>query len=276
MMKSDAVDTAEKVATLGPAADRAAGRLRHLRPGLASIATFILDVAFPPSCPVCHAATERQGGLCPRCWRGIGFIERPFCERLGTPFAQDLGDGLLSAEVMADPPAFRRARAVARFDDGPVRVLVHRLKYGDRMELARPIAEWMARAGSDLLADADLVVAVPLHRRRLWLRRFNQAAALAEAVARIGGVRHRPFGLERVKATASQVGMTRTQRLANLQGAFRVPAAAAPEIEGRTVLLIDDVLTTGATLNAAARALLRAGAAQVDVLVFARVIRTAV
>ena len=202
----------------------------------------------------------------------MSFIERPFCERLGTPFAQDLGEGLLSAEVMAHPPAYGRARAVVRFEDGPARILVHRLKYGDGVELARPLGAWMARAGADVLSEADLVVAVPLHRRRLWLRRFNQAALLAHEVGRRAGVRHDDFALERVKTTASQVGMTRAQRLANMQGAFRVPAASVPDVARRRVLLVDDVLTTGATLDAAARTLLRAGAQSVDVLVFARVV----
>ena len=108
------------------------------------------------------------------------FIERPFCERLGTPFEQDLGEGLLSPQAMADPPVFRRARAVARFEDGPARRLVHRLKYSDRGDLARPLGAWMARAGAELIAEADVIVPVPLHPLRLWRRRFNQAAALAQ------------------------------------------------------------------------------------------------
>ncbi len=202
----------------------------------------------------------------------MNFIERPFCDRMGTPFAQDLGEGMLSAEALAGPPVFRRARAVVRFEDGPSRILVHRLKYGDRMELARPMGAWMARSGAALLAEAEVIVAVPLHRRRLWLRRFNQAAALADEVSRLSGVKHEPFALDRVKPTASQVGMTRAQRLVNLQGAFKVLDVMAPLIDRRRVVLIDDVLTTGATLNAAARALLRAGADTVDVLVFARVV----
>jgi predicted amidophosphoribosyltransferase len=115
------------------------------------------------------------------------FIERPFCERLGTPFEHDLGQGLVSPQAMADPPAFARARAVARFEDGPARALTHRLKYSDRAELARPIARWMARAGADVLADADLLTPVSLHPLRLWRRRFNHAAALAAEISRQTG-----------------------------------------------------------------------------------------
>lgn len=232
-----------------------------------------LDLLFPPACLACRRATGGgRPGLCGPCWSAVAFIERPFCERLGLPFAQDLGAGLLSPEAMADPPVFGRARAVARFEEGPARRLMHGLKYGDRLDLARPLGAWMARAGADLLAEADLVVPVPLHRSRLWRRQFNQAAVLAREVARGAGVAWDPFALRRVKATASQVGMSRPQRVANVQGAFAVHPERTVAVAGRRVLLIDDVLTTGSTLNAAARALLRAGAAGVDVLVFARVV----
>ena len=198
------------------------------------------------------------------------FIERPFCERLGTPFDQELGEGLLSPQAIADPPVFARARAVARFEDGPARKLAHRLKYSDRAELARPIARWMARAGADILADADFLVPVPLHRLRLWQRRFNQAALLAKEVSRWTGKPCDVGALLRVKATRSQVGLSRVQRAENLQGAFRVAEGAS--VRGRNVILVDDVLTSGATANAASRVLLRAGAKRVDVLVFARVV----
>ena len=156
-------------------------RLAHLwaRAGRAA-----LDTLYPPVCLACRAATSEAGALCSTCWRAMRFIERPFCDRLGTPFEHDLGEGLLSPQAVTDPPVFQRARAVARFEDGPARRLVHRLKYSDRGELARPMGAWMARAGADVLADADAIAPVPLHARRLWTRRFNQAAALAREVAR--------------------------------------------------------------------------------------------
>ncbi|MGH6867624.1 MAG: ComF family protein, partial [Methylocella sp.] len=156
------------------------------------------------------------------------------------------------------------------FEDGPVRNLVHRLKYSDRMELAKPLGAWMARAGNELLVEADLLVPVPLHRRRLAARRFNQANALAHAISANCGVLVDPFVLARIKATPSQVGLSRSQRALNMQGAFCVAEGMGARVEGRAIVLIDDVMTSGSTVNAASRALLRGGAKRVDVLVFAR------
>ena len=232
----------------------------------------VLDVIYPPSCLACRAAIAQSDQLCPSCWTRMRFIERPYCERLGTPFAQDLGAGIVSPQALADPPVYGRARAVAHFEDGPARHLVHRLKYGDRIELAKPMGRWMARAGAEVLVGADVLVPVPLHPKKLGARRFNQAMVLAQSISRQCGVPVSPTALSRVKVTQPQVGLSRAQRASNVQGAFRVLADAAFEVAGRRVVLVDDVLTSGATLNAAARALFRAGATSVDVLVFARVV----
>lgn len=234
----------------------------------------VVGLVYPPSCIACQAATAEAQALCARCWAGIGFIERPYCERLGTPFEVDLGPGLVSPAAIADPPVFARARAVCRFD-GAARELVHRLKYGDRTELALTLGRMMAQAGHELLAEADFIVPIPLHRTRLWTRRFNQAAALAQVLAQHSGVAFGPAALARVKRTKQQIGLTRPQRAENLQGAFKVLPGMKPLVEGRRILLVDDVLTTGATVNAAARALLRAGATEVDILTFARVVTDA-
>jgi ComF family protein len=242
------------------------------RARLGAAARAAVAVIYPPTCIGCGGATGEPHTLCARCWSAIQFIERPFCERLGTPFAVDLGIPLLSPAAIADPPVFERARVVARYDD-VARKLVHRLKYGDRLELARALGGLMTRSGAELLADAEVIVPVPLHRRRLWWRRFNQAMALAGAIARRSGVPCDPFLLARVKATKPQVGLSKAQRGENLQGAFRVPGEARPRLEGKRVLLVDDVMTTGATANAASRALLRGGAQAVDVLAFARVVQ---
>jgi ComF family protein len=249
-----------------------AGLARGL-PALRALSRAAADLVFPPACLACRAATQAHGSLCAACWSKVRFIERPFCERLGVPFPVDLGaEGLLSPEAVANPPVYSRARAVADFEDGPVRDLLHRLKYGDRLELAKPLGAWMARAGAGLLADADLIVPVPLHRGRLAARRFNQSAALAQAISSGCGVPADPFCLVRVRATQSQTSLTASQRALNVQGAFRVADDMAGRVEGRAIVLVDDVMTSGSTVNAASRALLRAKARRVDVLVFARVV----
>jgi ComF family protein len=235
----------------------------------------LLDLVFPPSCLYCREAIDRHGALCAACWRDFGFIERPFCDRLGTPFDRDFGPNILSLEATSAPPVFARARAVARYDGERARALAHRLKYYDRLELAEPLGRWMARAGADILRDADLVTPTPLHPLRLAARRFNQSALLAKVVARESAVPADLRLLRRVKSTAPQVGLTRAQRATNLSGAFRVDSERTIEIKGKAIVLIDDVLTTGATANAAARALLRAGAIRVDLLVFARAVTDA-
>ena len=230
------------------------------------------DIALPPQCLACDLPTGAHGGLCPSCWTKLRLIEKPYCARLGIPFAYDLGEGALSAEAIADPPPFDRCRAVAIFDE-TARALVHGLKYRDRLDLAAWMAGWMRRAGGELIAEADVIVPVPLHRRRLWWRRFNQSAALAGALARQSGKPFAPLALARIRMTEQQVGLTLSQRDRNVRGAFRVPLERKGEIAGKRVLLVDDVYTTGATVKAATRALTRAGAAAVDVLTFARVVR---
>jgi ComF family protein len=232
-----------------------------------------LNAALPPLCPACRALVS-DAGLCAECWSGLSFIAPPYCPRLGIPFVYDPGPGILSMQAIADPPAYHRARAAVRYDD-VARKLTHAFKYGDRLDLAPTLGRWMARAGRELTAEADALVPVPLHWRRLWQRRFNQSAALAGEISAATQVPVAHGLLKRAKATAQQVGLSRKQRAENVQGAFRVPPEARAEVKNRRLILIDDVLTSGATLDACARALLRAGAAQVDALVFARVVDAA-
>jgi ComF family protein len=176
-------------------------------------------------------------------------------------------------EAIANPPSYQRARAAVRYDD-VARTLVHALKYQDRTDLAPTMGRWMARAGKELLQEADMLVPVPLHWRRGWSRRYNQSGALAKVIARQSGVKMASEALRRIRATEQQIGLSRKDRASNVQGAFGVAAERKAEIQGRRVILVDDVLTSGATVDACARALLRAKAAQVDVLVFARVVDT--
>jgi len=240
---------------------------RHV---LTHAARLALDIALPTLCVSCREPVDGDG-VCAACWAKLSFIERPYCPRLGIPFVYDPGPDMLSMEAIASPPAYQRARAAVRYDD-VARTLVHALKYQDRTDLAPAMGRWMARAGGELLSGADMLVPVPLHWRRAWRRRYNQSGALAQIIARQSGVKVRSEVLRRVRATEQQIGLSRAQRATNVQGAFQVSQERQAEVQGRRVILIDDVLTSGATLDACARALLRARAAQVDVLVFARVV----
>jgi ComF family protein len=238
---------------------------------LSAVSRWLVDLCLPPQCLHCSAALADHGGLCGSCWQQLNLIARPYCERLGTPFAVDPGPGAISPEAAVESFAFDRARAAVYFD-GPARALVHGFKYRDRLDLAAPIAGFMTAAGRDVLAVADVIVPVPLHRVRLWRRRYNQSAVLARAVAGQMSCDCELRALRRIRNTPPQVGLTEAQRKTNLAGAFRAADSARPMIENRHVILIDDVLTTGATANACARALKRAGAKTVDVLTFARVV----
>jgi len=231
----------------------------RLRAKTRRAARHVLDLGLPPMCPTCREPVADQGGLCARCWSKLSFITRPYCERLGIPFAYDPGPGVLSMEAIADPPAYTRARAAVRYDE-TARTMVQAFKYSDRIDLAPAMGRWMALAGRELLAEADALIPVPLHWRRLWSRRFNQAAALAKTISRLSNVPVAYGALARVRATRQQVGLTQAERATNVQGAFRVPDTSRAELRGKRLVLVDDVLTSGATLDVCSRILLRAGA----------------
>jgi len=224
---------------------------------------------FPPVCLGCRSLVTAPGTLCPDCWPAVRFLERPWCPVMGTPFSYDMGDGFMSAEAIADPPPFARARSAVAYG-GVAGRMVQALKFSDRTDLAPWMARWMLRPAGELIADADVVVPVPLHRRRFFLRRFNQSAELARAFARLARLSYEPSALIRRRVTRQQVGLGAREREENVRGAFFVPPEGERILRGKRVILIDDVFTTGATVAAATRALKRAGVREVDVLTFAR------
>jgi len=248
-----------------------AGRLAHgaaaaVRAALAACA----DLVVPPCCLVCRARVGAHHLLCAPCWREVHFIRPPLCDVLGIPLPFDTGGRTVSAAAVAHPPAYDRARAVAHYS-GAMRALVHQLKYADRHDARTLAGRWLAEAGRELLPGVDVIVPVPLSRLRLLRRQFNQAALLAGELSRQTGVPMDPLILTRIRSTRSQVGMTRDQRRRNVAGAFKVAARKRASLEGRGVLLVDDVITTGATVDACARTLKRAGAPRVAVLALALV-----
>jgi ComF family protein len=229
----------------------------------------LFQLVYPPACAHCHGRVASHHALCPACWREMRLIEKPFCPVLGLPFAHDPGEGMVSPQAIAHPPAFDRLRSVA-LHEGVARHLVHDLKYRDRVDLAPMMAGWMVRAASAEIAEADAILAVPLHRMRMFRRMFNQSAELARHVSLQSGKPFLADGLVRRKRTQQQVGLTANQRSLNVKGAFGVPEGRENLVVGKRLVLIDDVYTTGATVSAATTALKKAGAADVTVLTFAR------
>lgn len=229
------------------------------------------DLLVPPLCLSCRSPLSGHDSLCATCWSGIDFIRAPLCDRLGIPLPYDTGEPrTVSAGALADPPRYDRARAVARYA-GTMRELIHALKYGDQHHMVRLFGRWLAVAAAELAADAHLIVPVPLARSRLWSRRFNQSALVAAALGRETGIAHDPLALIKKRATPSQVGLTLEARRRNVEGAFAVDPARRASIKGRNIILVDDVVTTGATVEACAIALRRAGAARIDVAALGRV-----
>ncbi len=231
-----------------------------------------LNALLPPRCLACGAGVAATGSLCAACWGDLTFLAPPHCAACGFPFDYDLGAGALCAACSREPPAYDRARAVLRYDETS-RGLLLRFKHGDRTEGAPAYGQWLSRAGAELVESAEAILPVPLHRWRLFSRRYNQSALLAQALGRASGLPVLPDALRRTRNTPSQGRLSIAARRRNVSGAFAVPSQARARLEGRRVLLVDDVLTTGATVEACARSLKRAGAAGVDVLTLARVVR---
>lgn len=238
-------------------------------------ATTLLNMLVPPSCLACDRAVGSSNQLCGGCWARLQLIEKPYCRVLGTPFAfessgGETGSQTVSLAAIAEPPDFDHCRSVVVYED-VARNLVHGLKFGDRSDLVPWMAANMVRAGEDILVPDATIVPVPLHRWRMVKRRYNQSAELGRQIAGLSSANYQPGVLARIRPTKQQVGLGAKQRQRNVLGAFRVPTEKEIYVRGRHVVLIDDVYTSGATLQACARALRRKGAEKVDCLTFARV-----
>lgn len=230
----------------------------------------LLDLAYPPVCLNCETPTAAADTLCAACFGKLKPITAPLCPILGLPFAVDMG-GAVSVEALADPPPFKRARAAVSYGE-VAGALVSRLKYGDRPELARYCGRLMASAGHALWEGDPILVPVPLHPHRQRDRRYNQSAELARVIASQTGLRVDTELVRRTRKTRQQVGLSGDGRQRNVAGAFAVEANGLARVGGRRVVLVDDVYTTGATVKAVTRALLRGGVESVDVITFARVV----
>lgn len=231
----------------------------------------LFDFLYPPVCIACAAPVAEPDGLCPHCWRALVPITEPLCPVLGLPFAADMGVGAISAAALAEPPPFDRARAPFAYTPISSRI-VSRFKYGDHPELARFAAAAMIGAGRAFWPDDPVLVPVPLHRRRLWRRGYNQSAELARALARALDLDFAPDLTSRRRHTRQQVGLSGAERKKNVEGAFAVNQQVAARLLGRHLVLVDDVVTTGATISALAKTLRRAGFDHIDVISFARVV----
>lgn len=230
----------------------------------------LIDLVLPPLCLGCGSIVAASGALCGACFGKVTFIEAPFCDCCGTPFEVGEAAGTLCGACIRRPPPYRHARAAMVYDDGS-RGLLLKFKHADRTDVAPGLSRWMARAGAGLLRSADVLVPVPIHRRRLFARRYNQAALLCRILAAASGADFAPDAMVRTRRTAPQGDFDRLGRMRNVKNAFLV---ARPEaVQGRRVLLIDDVLTTGATVSECTKTLLVAGAQEVAVLTVARVVR---
>jgi len=231
----------------------------------------VLDIVFPPRCMGCAAPVASAHSLCSDCWKSLRFISEPMCHCCGHPFELAVEAHMLCAECLKESPAFVQARSALYYDEASKRHVLG-FKFHDHTELMPLLSEWLVRASGDMLPHIDFLVPVPLHWFRLWRRRYNQSALLCYAVSEKTGIPVAPDALIRAKHTTPQSQLTRLQRLENVKGIFKVRPSIISRIENKNILLIDDVMTTGATIKACTRTLLKAGAGRVYVATVARTV----
>lgn len=233
----------------------------------------LIDIVLPPRCPFTGEIVDSTGTVSPAAWAALSFIAAPYCDACGFPFEFSVPKGAsetLCAACLSDRPAYKHARAALVYNDAS-RDFILGFKHGDQMHSVVAMVPWLKQAGAGLLADAEVVVPVPLHRWRLLRRRYNQAAVIGRAVATACGKDFLPDALTRTRATPTQGHLKAKERAQNVKRAFAVHPGR--NVTGKKILLVDDVYTTGATINECVKVLLKAGAAEVSVLTLARVVK---
>lgn len=231
-----------------------------------------LDILFPPRCFSCTAIVGKMGGLCTTCWQAMDFSAPPYCAICSHPFPYDTGEGALCGLCISTPPPYRKVHTVFHYNEKS-KALIHQLKYADKTYMAPYFGQWMARASQASLTDADMLVPVPLHRFRLLRRHYNQAALLARTISRISGVPLYPRLLLRTRHTPSQAGLSSRKRRLNVRGVFKLHPRYATLVKDKHIVLVDDVMTTGATLTACTKALKKAGAREVTIVTLAKTMK---
>lgn len=237
-----------------------------------NIAEKCIDIILPPRCAVSGHIVDSQGSLAPEVWAQMNFIGDPKCDKCGVPFEFSVDGKSECPACQSYPPVFHRCRSAVVYDDYS-RNIILRFKHADQMHVVDSFMPWLMRAGAESLAEADMIVPVPLHRWRILRRRYNQSALLAQRLAKLTAKPYEPDVLQRVRATPIQGHLSGKQRHQNVKHAFALRKGAADLIDGKTVLLIDDVYTSGATIKECTKLLLKSGAGRVDVLTIARVVR---
>lgn len=235
----------------------------------AGMGHLVADILWPPRCALCRTAVDAAHSVCAECFATLHFVTTPQCRCCGLPFSHAPAGDLLCGACAATPPPYDCARAALLYDDAS-RPLITQLKYGDQPQLALLLARWMRLAGHTALEGAEVIIPVPLHWRRMLARRYNQSLMLARDLATLTQLPVQPTWLVRRKATTPQVGLSRAQRRRNVAKAFVVPELYRSTVRGKRLLLVDDVMTSGATLEACTHALREAGAAEIRVLTLAR------
>ncbi len=234
--------------------------------------SLVLNLLFPPQCLNCDERVPTHGTLCLACWQKITFISDPMCDCCGLPFDYDIGGQALCAECIKTQRPYSRARTAFRYDENSSK-LITRFKYSDQTQLAKIYGAWLTKAGKELLPGTDAIIPVPLHYFRFLTRRFNQSALLAQSISKATGIKTLPDAIKRKRYTTPQTGLSKAQRKNNVKGAFAVNKRCLPSIKGKNILLVDDVMTTGSTIEQCTKTLLKAGATRVNVLTLARTIK---